>query len=109
VEAGEIKTCRVEVAVDVSWGVAVLDLLIAGPRGPVSIGAACSGSVRLANSSLMACNLHFLIPGRPVLLRDDGQSSKLLELIIGHQAGGGAATESINGLRSGGRHRFSYD
>jgi hypothetical protein len=74
--------------------------------GTVGIGAACSGSVRLAHSSVdgLVGNLHFLVAGRPVLLRDDGQSSKLLELIIGHQAGGGAATESINGLQSGGRH-----
>ncbi len=72
----------------------------------MSIGAACSGSVTLARSSFdgLVGNLHFLVAGRPILLRDDGQSSKLLELIISRQTGGGAATESINGLRSGGRH-----
>ncbi len=66
----------------------------------MSIGATCSGSVRIAHSSLdgLVGNLDFLVAGRPVLLRDDCQSSKFLELIIG---GGGAATESINGLRSG--------
>ncbi len=91
--AGNLRNKRDEVAVDVSWGVAVLDLLVAGPWGTVSIGAACSSSVRLARSSLdgLVGNLHFLIPGRPVLIRDDGKSSKLLERIIGHQAGGEAA------------------
>ncbi len=39
----------------------------------------------------------------PILLQDHGESSELLELIKRHEASGGTATQSLDGIRCIGR------
>jgi hypothetical protein len=76
-------------------------LLFGGARSAEGIGTASTSSIGLVGSNLdcLVCGISSL----PILLRDHGESSELLELIERHEASGGTATQSIDGIQCIGR------